>query len=107
MSEFKGTPMDQLKKLMEKLRHPTEGCPWDREQTFETVAPYTIEEAYFTINVLGSGLSLSFYFKFQYVIIRQCISTKTYLFSFPLASSGNSIKPSALTVGLDVADIAL
>lgn len=46
MSEFKGTPMDQLKKLMERLRHPTEGCPWDREQTFETVVPYTIEEAY-------------------------------------------------------------
>ena len=38
--------MDQLKKLMERLRHPTEGCPWDREQTFETVVPYTIEEAY-------------------------------------------------------------
>ena len=46
MSEFEGTPMDQLKKLMERLRHPTEGCPWDMEQTFETVAPYTIEEAY-------------------------------------------------------------
>ena len=46
MSEFKGTPMDQLKQLMARLRHPTQGCPWDREQTFETVAPYTIEEAY-------------------------------------------------------------
>jgi ATP diphosphatase len=31
--------------LMKTLRSP-EGCPWDREQTFETVAPYTIEEAY-------------------------------------------------------------
>ena len=46
MSEFSGSPIDQLKQLMERLRHPTEGCPWDREQTFETVAPYTIEEAY-------------------------------------------------------------
>ena len=46
MSEFSGIPIDQLKQLMERLRHPTEGCPWDREQTFETVAPYTIEEAY-------------------------------------------------------------
>ena len=46
MSEFSGSPIDQLRQLMERLRHPTEGCPWDREQTFETVAPYTIEEAY-------------------------------------------------------------
>ena len=46
MNEFNGSPIDQLKQLMERLRHPTEGCPWDREQTFETVAPYTIEEAY-------------------------------------------------------------
>jgi len=32
--------------VMARLRHPTEGCPWDVEQTFETIAPYTIEEAY-------------------------------------------------------------
>lgn len=31
---------------MAALRHPTSGCPWDREQTFATIAPYTIEEAY-------------------------------------------------------------
>lgn len=31
---------------MAKLRHPEEGCEWDREQTFATIAPYTIEEAY-------------------------------------------------------------
>ena len=31
---------------MEDLRNPKTGCPWDREQTFETIAPYTIEEAY-------------------------------------------------------------
>lgn len=32
--------------IMERLRDPTNGCAWDREQTFETIAPYTIEEAY-------------------------------------------------------------
>jgi nucleoside triphosphate diphosphatase len=32
--------------IMARLRDPQHGCPWDREQTFETVAPYTIEEAY-------------------------------------------------------------
>ena len=31
---------------MEDLRDPKSGCPWDQEQTFETIAPYTIEEAY-------------------------------------------------------------
>lgn len=32
--------------LMARLRDPQSGCPWDREQTFETIAPYTLEEAY-------------------------------------------------------------
>jgi ATP diphosphatase len=32
--------------VMAALRHPHTGCPWDREQSFETIAPYTIEEAY-------------------------------------------------------------
>ena len=31
---------------MRRLRDPARGCPWDKEQTFATVAPYTIEEAY-------------------------------------------------------------
>ncbi len=39
-------PIENLKELMARLRHETEGCPWDREQTFASVAPYTIEEAY-------------------------------------------------------------
>lgn len=38
--------MDKLLKIMEKLRDPKYGCAWDVEQTFETIAPYTIEEAY-------------------------------------------------------------
>ena len=37
------TPIERLKTLMDKLRA---GCPWDAEQSFETIAPYTIEEAY-------------------------------------------------------------
>jgi ATP diphosphatase len=38
--------VDQLIALMAALRRPGSGCPWDLEQTFETIAPYTIEEAY-------------------------------------------------------------
>ncbi len=40
------TPVDRLRAVMAALRDPEAGCPWDREQTFETIAPYTIEEAY-------------------------------------------------------------
>src|SRR3954468_10294223 len=39
-------PTDRLRAVMARLRHKTEGCPWDVEQTFATIAPYTIEEAY-------------------------------------------------------------
>ena len=36
----------RLLDIMAALRDPATGCPWDREQTFDTIAPYTIEEAY-------------------------------------------------------------
>ena len=35
-----------LLELMRRLRDPKTGCPWDREQDFSTIAPYTVEEAY-------------------------------------------------------------
>ena len=38
--------MPRLLEVMRRLRDPDTGCPWDIEQTFETIAPYTIEEAY-------------------------------------------------------------
>jgi ATP diphosphatase len=38
--------MEKLLSVMAALRNPDGGCPWDLEQTFETIAPYTIEEAY-------------------------------------------------------------
>ncbi|MEQ9507370.1 MAG: nucleoside triphosphate pyrophosphohydrolase [Hyphomonas sp.] len=36
----------ELARIMAKLRDPATGCPWDLEQNFSTIAPYTIEEAY-------------------------------------------------------------
>jgi nucleoside triphosphate diphosphatase len=39
-------PIDRLIAIMARLRDPERGCPWDREQDFATIAPYTIEEAY-------------------------------------------------------------
>ncbi len=40
---------------MRKLRDPNGGCPWDIEQTFATIAPYTIEEAYEVADAIESG----------------------------------------------------
>jgi ATP diphosphatase len=38
--------IDRLLDIMARLRDPNGGCPWDLEQTFRTIAPHTIEEAY-------------------------------------------------------------
>jgi ATP diphosphatase len=38
--------MPRLLEIMRRLRDPDTGCPWDIEQSFATIAPYTIEEAY-------------------------------------------------------------
>jgi ATP diphosphatase len=40
------TEIPSLLEIMRRLRDPQSGCPWDVEQTFATIAPYTIEEAY-------------------------------------------------------------
>jgi len=41
-----GDPMARLVEIMRRLRDPDTGCPWDIEQDFASIAPYTIEEAY-------------------------------------------------------------
>jgi len=38
--------IDDLKTLMARLREPETGCPWDTKQTYSTIVPHTIEEAY-------------------------------------------------------------
>jgi nucleoside triphosphate diphosphatase len=40
------TPLARIRAIVERLRDPVLGCDWDRVQTFATIAPYTIEEAY-------------------------------------------------------------
>ncbi len=39
-------PIDRLLAIMSRLRDPKGGCPWDVKQNFQSIAPYTIEEAY-------------------------------------------------------------
>ncbi len=51
-------PSDDIARLiaiMAKLRTPGEGCPWDLEQDFATIAPYTIEEAYEVADAIARG----------------------------------------------------
>lgn len=47
--------IDRLLEIMRRLRDPETGCPWDIEQTFETIAPYTIEEAYEVADAIERG----------------------------------------------------
>ena len=45
----------ELLAIMAKLRTPVTGCPWDLEQDFSTIAPYTIEEAYEVADAIERG----------------------------------------------------
>lgn len=45
----------RLLEIMRALRDPQSGCAWDREQTFESIAPHTLEEAYEVSEAIGSG----------------------------------------------------
>ncbi len=47
--------IETLLAVMRRLRDPERGCPWDVEQTFETIAPYTIEEAYEVADAISRG----------------------------------------------------
>lgn len=46
----------RLLKIMETLRNPENGCEWDRAQTFETIVPHTIEEAYEVADAVERGI---------------------------------------------------
>ena len=48
-------PIDRLRAIMARLRDPDTGCEWDVAQTFETIAPYTIEEAYEVADACARG----------------------------------------------------
>jgi ATP diphosphatase len=48
-------PIQRLLQVMARLRDPAGGCPWDLEQDFSTIAPYTIEEAYEVADAIARG----------------------------------------------------
>jgi ATP diphosphatase len=47
------TQIDRLLGIMQRLRDPENGCPWDKEQTFATIAPYTLEETYEVLDAIS------------------------------------------------------
>jgi MazG family protein len=56
MNRTSHTPnLGRLLEIMARLRDPEGGCPWDVEQTFRTIAPYTIEEAYEVAEAIEQG----------------------------------------------------
>ncbi|MFN3522908.1 MAG: nucleoside triphosphate pyrophosphohydrolase [Phenylobacterium sp.] len=48
-------PIDRLLAIMARLRDPQTGCAWDLEQTFASIAPYTVEEAYEVADAIERG----------------------------------------------------
>jgi ATP diphosphatase len=47
--------ISRLIEIMAALRTPVSGCPWDLEQSFATIAPYTLEEAYEVADAIARG----------------------------------------------------
>lgn len=52
MKEYTGKEISRLVDIMARLRNPDGGCPWDLEQTFATIAPCTLEEAYEVVDAI-------------------------------------------------------
>lgn len=49
------SPIERLIAIMARLRAPDTGCPWDRAQTFASLAPFTLEEAYEVLDAVERG----------------------------------------------------
>lgn len=55
MAEDAAPPIAELLRIMARLRDPVGGCPWDVQQDFASIAPYTIEEAYEVADAIDRG----------------------------------------------------
>lgn len=49
------SPIDELLQIMQRLRDPESGCPWDQQQTFASLIPHTLEEAYEVAEAVENG----------------------------------------------------
>ena len=48
------SPIEKIRKVIQILRDPVYGCPWDLKQNYNTLAPYSLEEAYELVNAIES-----------------------------------------------------
>ncbi len=87
--------MSEIEKLLEvvaKLRDPEHGCPWDREQDFASIAPYTIEEAYEVADAISrndmNGLRDELGDLLFQVVIHARMAEQTGLFDFQDVATG-------------------
>jgi ATP diphosphatase len=53
--KFSPDSIEKLRWIMSQLRHPETGCPWDKKQTFSSIVPHTIEEAYEVADAIERG----------------------------------------------------
>jgi len=78
--------IEKLLGMMARLRDPEDGCPWDKQQTFRTIAPYTIEEAYEVVDAIESedmrGLALELGDLLFQVVFHAQIAREAGLFCF-------------------------
>jgi len=76
----------RLIEIVKALRHPEAGCPWDKDQTFETIIPYTIEEAYEAADAIQRGDMAEFKDELGdlllQVVFHACIAEEQALFDF-------------------------
>jgi len=86
------TAMQRLLDVMARLRSPDGGCPWDRQQNFSTIAPYTIEEAYEVAEAIRendmSALSDELGDLLFQVVFHAQIASETGVFDFDTVADG-------------------
>ena len=96
MSENEVSPIDHLLVVMAKLRDPETGCPWDVQQTFATIAPYTIEEAFEVADAIARSDMPGFQDELGdlllQVVFQSRIAEEAGLFDFHAVASGIATK---------------
>ncbi|CCG07836.1 nucleoside triphosphate pyrophosphohydrolase [Pararhodospirillum photometricum] len=80
------SPIDRLRAIMVRLRDPETGCPWDKVQTFASIAPHTLEEAYEVVDAIERGTTADLRDElgdllFQ-VVYHACLAEEQGLFTF-------------------------
>jgi ATP diphosphatase len=87
---------ETLIQILADLRDPVNGCPWDREQSFETIAPYTIEEAYEVADAIArnnmADLKSELGDLFLQVIYHSRIAEEAAAFTFADVAEAISVK---------------